>query len=243
MPFEPKRIGMLGRLSAVIGFAFLIASCFPVPSVTQDQQPVVVPDGAALVRDIVPVRFVDEAAQDPTFAAYRAQLIAAISNRDANVVSLLASRDIKLSFGGTGGREALISNLDGENPSFENYWQELKQTVTQGGQFDNIGGFTAPFTWTAEHPQDWDAFETYFVLGPPRPVFSQPNENAEVLMTLQDVAVESRWLNHTYDIPRDGGLELFRPITLRDGQTGFMRFDDLRGLVDYRAFFERRDGE
>ena len=66
------------------------------------------------------------------------------------------------------GQESVIEI---ENPSFEEYWQELEQTVTQGGQFDNIGGFTAPFTWTAEHPQDWDAFETYFVLGPPRPVF------------------------------------------------------------------------
>ncbi len=203
-----------------------------------------VPDGRGLVDGLVSAPFVDEAAQDPEFFAWRAALLAAIADRDALAVSRMSAPDIKLTFGDQAGRAALVQRLTAPSLPIgpeqgEAYWQELEAAVTGGGRFDDAGTFAAPYFWRADIPAEWNVFETFFIVGAPRPVYGRPTTDAPVLMTLQEVGFEAP--SHP-DVPRVRGVDQFRAVSLKNGGTGFIAVTDLRQLVGYRATFEKRDG-
>lgn len=171
--------------------------------------------------------FVDEASKDPSFAAYRDQLLAAVRARDAKTVLALSDPNIRTSFGGGGGRKALEQALK------EEVWGELEQILSLGGSFRE-GMFWAPYVYSA-WPESQDAFETLAVIGDDVPLRESGNASAPAIATL------SRDLVTRASAPGTGGA--WTKVKTADGKTGFVASKSLRSPVGYRAgFLKTKDG-
>ena len=187
----------------------------------------------ALSQDLI-VPFTDEGQQDPDFAAWRAELMLDVIARDADAVAEKADENIKLSFGGDSGRETLMAWLtEGEAP--ETYWQELEEVLSLGGTFDGEDAFTAPYTFTAELPGNLDPFSTAFVLGHETPVREGSAPDSFEIARVTGAVVETIGAED-FDAP-------YRQIRRADGSEGYVEARFLRSVVDYRALFNKLDGE
>lgn len=171
--------------------------------------------------------FVDEAAKDPSFAAYRDQLLAAVRARDAKTVVALSDPNIRTSFGGGGGRAALEQALK------EEVWGDLEQILTLGGSFRE-GMFWAPYVYSA-WPESQDAFETLAVIGDDVSLRESASASAPAIATL------SRDLVARASAPGEGGA--WTKVKTADGKTGFVESKSVRSPVGYRAgFLKTKDG-
>lgn len=171
--------------------------------------------------------FVDEASKDPSFAAYRDQLLAAVRARDAKTVLALSDPNIRTSFGGDGGRAALEQALK------EEVWGELEQILSLGGTFRE-GMFWAPYVYAA-WPEAQDPFETLAVIGDDVALRESGDANAPAIATL------SRDLVTRASPPGEGGA--WTKVKTADGKTGFVESKSVRSPVGYRAgFLKTKDG-
>ena len=169
--------------------------------------------------------FVDEASKDPSSAAYRDELLAAIRARGAKKVVSLADPGIRLSFGGTGGRAAFEEALK------EEIWGELESIIAMGGTFREGGSFWAPYVYSA-WPDAHDAFEHLAVIADDVPLRESGDANAPAIATL------------SRDIVKRAGEPGADPgpwtkVTTADGKTGFVESKFVRSPVDYRAGFNK----
>lgn len=165
--------------------------------------------------------FVDEAANDPSFAEYRAQLLAAVSARDTKAVLALSDPNIRTSFGGDGNASELEEVLT------EDLWRELEEVLDLGGTFRE-GMFWAPYVYSA-WPESHDAFETFAVIADDVPLRASADANAPAIATL------SRDLVTRTPEPE----KAWQKVTLADGRSGFVETKFVRSPVDYRAGFSR----
>ena len=156
--------------------------------------------------------FADEGPRDPSFAAYRERLLAAVRARDEKAVAALSDPNIRTSFGNGGG-----------SPNLE----ELELLLPLGGTFRE-GMFWAPYVYST-FPDEHDAFETLAVIADDVPLRATPDASAVAIATLSrdlvtrasEPGVETPWLK----------------VTTADGKTGFVEAKFLRSPVDYRAGF------
>src|SRR5687768_17495706 len=90
---------------------------------------------AAQERFVMPV---DEAKQDASFAAFRAELIAAVERRDAKYVLSIVDRDIINGFDSSGGPKEFESiwKLNASNSKF---WETFLPVIKNGGHFITEG--------------------------------------------------------------------------------------------------------
>ena len=189
---------------------------------------------------------VDEADQDESFAAYRARLIEAVVARDIDAIVAMASEDIRLSFGGASGHAALREFLTVDPQTFpegqrheapalrQRNWADLETVLRMGGVFDGEGRFEAPYTWSFQPPDGMDPFEVMFVTGTGVAMRDRPIRYGAVTAWLDhEVVRHLDWVSGTPYVE----------VARGDGSTGFVHSEYLRALVDYRAFFEKRDGE
>lgn len=174
---------------------------------------------------------VDEAARDPEFFAFRAQLQAAVARHDAEAVLAAVDPSIRTSFGTGGGIADLRKkwNLSGADSRL---WDELGTVLAFGGAFREGGLFAAPYVF-ARWPDRFDSFEHVAVLGKNVRVRAAPGSQGRILTALSfDVvrlaapATDSEWTR----------------IKLRDGRTGYISSRYVRSPVDYRALFNKVDG-
>ena len=166
--------------------------------------------------------FVDEAAKDPTFLAYRDGLLAAVRARDAKKVLALSDPNVRTSFGGGGGRADLEQALQ------EEVWGELEQILSLGGTFRD-GMFWAPYVYSA-WPESHDAFESLAVVGDDVPLREAAGASAPEIATL------SRDIVKRASAPGEAGIG-WTKVTTADGKTGFVESKSVRSPVDYRAGF------
>jgi len=166
----------------------------------------------ALQAKLLPV---DEASRDPTFVAYRAQLLAAVRRRDSAAVLAATDPNIRTGFGDEGG----IKDL-----KLDTLWSELEQILTLGGTFRS-GMFWAPYVYSA-WPESHDAFQHVAVIAANVPLRETPA--GRTIATL------------AYDILRR--LPDQRVETM-DGRKGWIESRFVRSPIDYRAGFTKRGGE
>lgn len=189
---------------------------------------------------------VDEAEEDAGFLAYRERLIDAVVARDIDAIVSMAAEDIKLNFGGTSGHEALRDFLTVDPAGFpegqrheapalrERNWADLETVLRMGGVFDGEGRFVAPYTWSFEPPDGMDPFEVMFVTGTGVAMRDRPIRYGALTARLDhDVVRLIDWVSGTPYVR----------VVRADDTNGYVHSDYLRALVDYRAFFERRDGD
>jgi hypothetical protein len=89
---------------------------------------------------------VDEAAKDPSFFAFRARLLKALADKDANYLISILDPQIKTDFGGGGGVADFKKAWHPERPNSQ-VWSELVSVLALGGSFDN-GSFSAPYVYS-----------------------------------------------------------------------------------------------
>ncbi|HWN45282.1 MAG TPA: SH3 domain-containing protein [Thermoanaerobaculia bacterium] len=183
---------------------------------------------AAQVGKLLPV---DEAARDPEFFAFRAQLQAAAARHDTEAVLAAVHPNIKNTFGGDDGIEAFrrIWKLPAADSRL---WDELGTVLAFGGAFREGGLFAAPYVF-ARWPEPFDSFEHVAVLGTSVRVRAEKGLKGRILTALSfDVvrlaspAIDAEWVH----------------VKLRDGRTGYISSRYVRSPVDYRALFNKIDG-
>jgi hypothetical protein len=179
---------------------------------------------------------VDEAAQDPDFLAFRERLLTAIRQRDLDSVVAVAAENIKLSFGGDGGRDRFRQLLMADdNGGGGSYWVELEWALRLGGVFNDKFGrqFCTPYV-SCDGPHqctDCDPFEVLVAVSDRSPVYAAADIAAPVLAYL------------SYDVVTlvDYGGP-WQQVRLADGRIGYVAFPHFRSPIGYRAYFEKREG-
>ncbi|HYC62042.1 MAG TPA: hypothetical protein VEK79_20995 [Thermoanaerobaculia bacterium] len=169
---------------------------------------------------------VDEAASDPSFVAYRNELLGAVRRRDADAVVALADPNIRTSFGGTGGADDFRRKL-GE----PGRWEDLERLLTLGGSFRGEGesrSFWAPYVYSA-WPDSHDAFEQLAITGEHVPLRESSEPGSRIIATL------------SYDIVER--TDQANRIRTADGKTGYVDPQHVRSPVGYRAGFMKTNGQ
>lgn len=181
---------------------------------------------------------VDEAARDPSLVDYRNRLLGAVRARDTAGVVELAAEDVMLSFGGDAGRESLRRNLDGfENWQGEPYWAELQRVLELGGVFLEDGAFCSPYLACLDVPgcPECDPFETVFVTGADVAARAAADADSRVVARLSHDVLRM-------DVDAYSGEDWY-PVRLPTGRLAFLSHQDARMAIDYRARFEKADGQ
>ncbi len=199
-----------------------------------------------LVAQELKAPFVDEAEENEEFLAFRDALLAAVVERDIGTILTMTSDDILLSFGGAEGKDALREFLEVDPQRFapeqrfeapamrERNWSDLETVLRLGGVFKTPDEFVAPYTWVFDAPEEMDPFEVMFITGSGVALRDRPIRFGQVIDRLtHDVVTFKNWVTGTS----------FVEIERADGTTGFVHRDFARFLLDYRALFEKVDGE
>ena len=186
---------------------------------------------AALQADAV-VRMppVDQCTSDAGFAAFRASLQTAIARRDGAFILSIIPEDILVNFGGERGREAFARRwrLDAADSPF---WEELRATLALGC-WREADDYESP-SLGPQLADDYDPFEVLVAVRSGAAMRVRPDEAAEPIATLDwDVL-----LFRDVETPED-----WMAVRMADGREGFVRRDDVRSPIDYRAHFGRSGG-
>lgn len=181
---------------------------------------------------ILPPR--DVCAQDASFVRFRADLLDILVRRDRERLLAVIAPDIHFSFGGEAGRTAFIRAWDLDRPLHSGLWHELAGVLMLGCAVEN-GAMVAPYAFS-----NWpevDGVGASFLVYPGARLHRAADATSPVIAELawqmvQDATPEGA--------PRD---RAWRRVRLPDGRVGFVRAEQLRVDIDYRARFERRAGQ
>ena len=124
------------------------------------------------------LRPVDEAAQDPTFAAFRARLRDAVRRHDSSYLLSILHPNIRTDFGGGGGIEDFKKKWTPENPNAK-IWTVLDDILRLGGSFRQFSAdqksFCAPYVFS-EYPDDGpDPYAALVVIEPDTLLLDKPS--------------------------------------------------------------------
>ena len=211
-------------------FALLFVACTREPAVEKPASattpPPATPPPATATAPAVPavtgpkLPFVDEAAKDPSFVAYRDQLLAAVRARDTKTVLGLIDPKVRTSFGGDSGHGSLT----------EEHWKALEELLPLGGTFRD-GMFWAPYVYST-WPEERDAFEELAIVGDGLPLRESADAKAPAMAMLsRDVVMRAG------EPAARGERGAWTKVTTADGKTGFVESKFVRSSVDYRAGF------
>ena len=210
------------RLStkASVLFCFWLMICFCAP-------------GLAQVAKLYPV---DEAAKNPSFFAFRSQLLKAIQQKDIAALYRAVSPAIKNDFGGNDGIAAFKKVWKPEQPN-SRIWSELGTVLALGGTFDG-DTFMAPYPYSS-FPDKFDAFEHGVVIAEGVRARQKPDLGAPVMTTLSfDIVKVFEWT----PLEKQGTREGWIGVTLADGKSGYVAAEYIRSPIDYRAVFNKENG-
>jgi hypothetical protein len=166
------------------------------------------------------------------FFAFRARLQAALARRDLDAVLAIVAPDIRNSFGGDDGVEGFLRLWTPREPG-SRLWAELATVLALGGTFERDDMFVAPYVFS-RWPQGFDPFQHVVLIAPDVALRLAPRDDAEPAG------------NASFVILRLAGSEApegWTAIRDEDGGTRYVRSSVVRSPIDYRAYFERRNGE
>lgn len=174
---------------------------------------------------------VDESASDPSFLAFKVRLLAALGRKD--LPSLLRAVDpkIRVSFGAGDGIATFRKHWKLDRPAQSTVWTELASALRLGATRDETE-FIAPYVFS-RFPQTLDAYSHAAVIRRATILRKSPAATAPKVATLDYTILT------LLGQPAKG----WREVRTADGVTGWVQERDIRSPLDYRAFFEKRNGE
>jgi hypothetical protein len=176
---------------------------------------------------------VDEAAKQPDFFTFRAQLQIAVAKRDKAAVLAVVSKTVQNGYGDDNGINHFKKNWAIDKPNSE-LWETLGTVLALGGGFQSDGSFAAPYVASSWPDAAGDGFENVAIIGNKVNVRKAPKADSEVLQTLSYEVVPLDTNDH--------GNDQWVAIKLPNGKKGYVSRSFTRSPVDYRASFEKVDG-
>lgn len=174
----------------------------------------------------------DECTDQPGASEFLANLRSAVEARDSAAFAALAAEDIRLDFGGGGGKETLIQRLEADDGAL---WDEAAEILELGCASD---GATLTMPWYFAQDIPVEPFAGAVVTGENVPLRNAPAADAPAIARISWDAVEvdpassqdSEFAEVTWDAPGgEGEVE------------GHIERSNLRGIVDYRIGAARRN--
>jgi hypothetical protein len=161
---------------------------------------------------------VDQSASDPTFLAFKVRLLGALQRRDVPALIAAVDPKVRVSFG---------ENLD--RPAQSRIWSELAAVLRLGVTRDEAE-FIAPYVFT-RFPQTLDAYTHAAIIRLGVIVRRSPSAAYPKVAELDHALVQLSGGR------RNGWVEI-----RTDEAAGWVRQEDVRSPLDYRAFFEKKNG-
>lgn len=192
-----------------------------------------VPDAQARGATVPPAAILppaDECARDVGFVRFRAKLLATVARRDARGLLALVADDIKFNFGGGTGAQAFAAEWTLDRPATSALWHELGAALRLGCARQG-NAMVVPHLFV-RFPERLDPFGYVLTLAPHSVRAAPRSTGARVPVP--------RW--SLLRTARSGGGGSWIPVTVSGGRKAYARRTDVRSPVDYRAFFERRNG-
>lgn len=183
---------------------------------------------------------IDEADSNPSFSAFRKNLIAATRKKDVAFIYSMLDPKIKNSFGGDDGISNFKKGWNYLSPNSD-FWKQFLFVITHGGKFQDSGIFAAPDIFAA-FPEDLDSFEYQVIAGDNVRLRAAPNTNSEVkeLLSYNIVKVDyGKSVSKRDDVAQFVWLW----IETLGGKTGYVSADFVRSPIDYRAGFQKKAGK
>ena len=189
------------------------------------------PEAGSRVLRLPPV---DQCAADPSFAAFRDALLAAIGRRDRDALLAIVADNIEVDFGGGAGRDYFASAWQLDRPETSRLWDELGAALRLGCARDPEGeDYYSPSMFVAGEGVFEDPFTAAVAIRPGAELRAAPEASAALVATLDwDVVTVPEW----------DGEAAWQRVVRADGRGGYVRSEDLRSPIDYRAAFQRVDG-
>jgi hypothetical protein len=171
----------------------------------------------------------DECAADPGFARFRADLLDIVARHDATRLLAIVANDIRFDFGGGEGRRAFAGEWGLADPDRSGLWVELARVLASGCARHGET-MTAPYIFL-RFPDELDAYSAG-VAGPAARLYrARSNEGESVLIPWEILD----------EVTREAGG--WARVRLSDGRAGFVETAHVLNPIDYRAIFEKRDGQ
>lgn len=184
---------------------------------------------------------VDETARDPSFAAFKTELLRIVAEKDVTALTAIVAPDIKVDFGGGEGRDDFLDAWGLKTaPGDSAIWAEL-QTVLTLGAVSEEGGFIAPYVF-ARWPDDADAFEYVAAIVPEAPLLSDPCDPESVIARTDYTLLKALEIDEAAAKIACDWPEKFAYVSDGAGHDGFIARENIRSPIDFRARFESHDG-
>jgi hypothetical protein len=174
----------------------------------------------------------DTCVKTPAARSFTARLRSAIARRDARALAGHAAGDVRLDFGGGGGKAQLRGLMTGkESPAL---WRELEEAVSLGCAMD-AGNMVFPWLF-AQDLGDVDPFDAMVVIGPAVPLYRSADMRVAPIARLnwQMVIVQEGELR-----PDADKRPLRRISVINSPLEGYVPADKLRSVIDHRLIVTR----
>ena len=181
----------------------------------------------------------DEAAQDPSFAAFRQKLLLILERKDLAALKGSLAKDVLNNFGGGRGVAAFENAWKPHDPH-SGIWGAMAGVLKLGGYFDSKTSFSAPYVYAA-WPNDLDNFNFVAVVSPEAVLRKAADAKSAIVRKLDHDLLE---VIQSYGRPQhEAGPDDWEEVKDRKGNHGFILVKDVRSPLDFRATFEKRDGK
>ena len=189
------------------------------------------------------LRPADDAAKDPSFFTFRAQLIQALSRRDTTYLYSIMAEDMKNPFGTADGIPAFKQfwgleqndSTPGESP----LWEVFTKVLSLGGRLRG-DVFQAPYI-SAFWPEAVDPYEFVAIVGEKVGVRASPDNTSMRIDELSfDIVGFKEWKG--LDAKSLPAADAWANVELGDGRTGWIHHRFAYSPTGWRAFFVKRSG-
>lgn len=172
-----------------------------------------------------------------SFPEFRKRFETAVAERDFALLEPLIDYDIETDFGGGEGMKNFADSWRGSSWETSKLWDQLDAIVALGCGGNAGGGYYAMPRMFVVDLGDVDPFAARVALGEAVPLRARPSQGADVIALLD-------WTVVTAVTPQGGESDASRwtEVTAADGTKGFVKSDQLRSPIDYRAVFQPRKG-
>jgi hypothetical protein len=175
----------------------------------------------------------DECSSIPGAVEFLAALRSAAARRDTAALLALASKDVRLDFGGGAGRAELRKRLSGTDGAA--LWDELDAILQLGCAANGQGELTLPWFF-AQDLGDVDPFDVMLATGPRVPLYRAAKARGR----------RAAWLNWQLVMPQASPAAprgFRRVLVIGSRLSGLVEERHLRSPIDYRLMANRSAGE